>query len=109
MQASRTGTMLLTNFLSLFTLSNLNKGFEKAHKLNPKLHLKKFSSRKEPYNNVIPYRSKTTRSVAVSALLFKILSRFRIFCSSSLGSHFPFRMEAVSPRIRGQHGKASQT
>ena len=43
MQASRTGTMLLTNFLSLFTLSNLNKGFEKAHKLNPKLHLKKNS------------------------------------------------------------------
>lgn len=49
------------------------------------------------------YLSRTTRSVAVSALLFRMFSRFWIFCSSSDGSHFPFRIEAVRPRMRGLH------
>lgn len=46
--------------------------------------------------------SSTTRSVAVSALLLRIFSRFWIFSSRSDGSHLPFRMEAVRPRIRGE-------
>lgn len=55
------------------------------------------------------YLSRTTRSVAVSALLLRILSRFWIFCSSSDGSHFPFRMEAVRPRIRGVQEQPSNS
>ena len=55
------------------------------------------------------YRSRTTRSVAVSALLLRMRSRFWIFCSSSDGSHLPFRMEAVRPRIRGLHGQPSHS
>lgn len=47
--------------------------------------------------------------MAVSALLLRILSRFWIFCSSSDGSHFPFRMEAVRPRIRGVQEQPSNS
>lgn len=56
---------------------------------------------------IMLYLSRTTRSVAVSALLFRILSRFWIFSCSSDGSHFPFRIEAVRPRIRGLHEQPS--
>lgn len=58
---------------------------------------------------VARYLSKTTKSVAVSALLFKIFSSFWIFSSNSAGSHFPFKMEAVNPKIRGQDGQLSQS
>lgn len=58
------------------------------------------SSSYKSYKGLL-YLSRTTRSVAVSALLLRILSKFWIFCSSSDGSHFPFRMEAVRPRTRG--------
>lgn len=51
--------------------------------------------------------SSTTRSVAVSALHLRIFSRFWIFSSRSDGSHLPFRMDAVRPRIRGQPGLSS--
>jgi len=54
------------------------------------------------------YLSSTTRSVAVSALLCKIFSRFWIFSSRSQGSHLPFKMEAVRPKMRGQPGEPSQ-
>lgn len=54
------------------------------------------------------YLSNTTRSVAVSALLFRISSSLWIFSSRSEGSHFPFRMEAVRPRIRGHVWQLSQ-
>lgn len=57
----------------------------------------------------LQYLSSTTRSVAVSALLFKVSSRFWILCSSSDGSHLPLRMEAVSPRIRGLLGLSSNS